>query len=152
MVSELFTIDDLLLGESREIIIYSGALVLCPEYNFGVKSFSNNIAYLGAVEKFGKIQEKPFVKLEPFYKIIMQEDGRLDTANVRRLRDANSLYANFFKTIFAGNARAIVQALRNAPFSKMEQLADAVQKLQYPYSESLENFFENRKRELARTG
>ncbi|MBS3075773.1 hypothetical protein J4429_04925 [Candidatus Pacearchaeota archaeon] len=151
MKSQIFAIDDLLLGQTREVRIYTGEFVLSPEYAGGENSFRNRILYLGVADEFDEIQTRSFVKLEPFYRIIMPNGGELSSAKIKRLKYANSLYANFFKTIFTGRADVISRALRKPPFRDMEQLADAVKRLKFSYDESLADFLENRVKELSMT-
>lgn len=143
--SQVFTIDDLLLGKPREVRIYAGEFVLAPHYGGGTRGFLDDVAYLGVAERFGEIQGKSFMKLEPFYEIRIA-NGKLREARVNKWEHRNSLYPHFFKAIFTGPAEAIVQALREAPFSKdkMGQLADAVEGLLEPYNESLRELLENR--------
>ncbi len=148
---QVFVIEDLLQGKSREVSVYSREFVLCPHYHSQNHGFLENVAYLGVVEDFGKFEcpgqfhGNSFIKLNPFYKIYMLGDGN---AKVEEWTNRNKLLPNFFKTIYTGPAEAIAQALREAPFSGMEQLAEVVKRLKIPYNLSLRDFFENGVREL----
>ncbi len=155
---QLFVIDDLLLGRSREVSVYSGELVLCPHHRREKLGFSSKAFYLGVVGGFGRFehpgrfQGNPFVKLNPLYKIEMPEDGNIAGAKIEEWKYRNNLLPHFFKSLYTGPAEAIATALQGAPFSGIEKLADAVERLETPYNLTLKDFFENRVRELAEAG
>ncbi len=82
----------------------------------------------------------------------MPEEGDITKLKVEEWKNRNKLLPHFFKTISSGPAEAIAEALGKAPFSGMEQLADAIEGLEPPYKLTLRDLIEHRVRELAAAG
>ncbi len=143
--SELFRLKTLEIIEAKELRIYTGEFVLAP-YKVHFRDFSYNTIYLGVARDFTKINNRPTVRLDPIYKVIMPEDGNVLMARISP--GLSNLHPDFFPNLYAGPAEAIAESLRDAPFTRMKQLAEYISGLEVPYDESLKYFFEHKLVEL----
>ncbi len=148
MVSQIVTIDDILQeGKQRKIRIATGGLFLIPQVDSTSKFFLYNPLRLGVVESFGEIEKRGSVNLNPCYEVKMPENGDFTKAKIREVY--GSFYLDFFPVINSGSAEEIAYALRRAPFSGMDKLANEIRKLDVPYAKSLKYLFENRGKKFA---